>query len=90
MCLEVSLRAERVHGGGRECVLGGSRWARGGQNGDLGWGERLIWCAWKLVSGPGGSGVVAVSVYSVGAGGQGEGKVGIQVGVRGLCGVLGS
>ena len=43
-----------------------------------------------LVSGPRGSGVVAMSAYWVGVGGQGEGEVGIQVGVRGLCGVLGS
>ena len=40
--LEVSLGAERVRGGGRECVLGGSRWARGGRSGDSGWGLRLV------------------------------------------------
>ena len=43
-----------------------------------------------LVLGPRGSAVVAVSAYWVGAGGQGEGEEGIQVGVRGLCGVLGN
>ena len=34
--------------------------------------------------------MVAVSAYWVGADRQGEGEEGIQVGVRGLCGVLGS
>ena len=67
--LEVSLRAERVRGGGRECMMGGKRWARGGQGGDSGWDERLVWCAWKLVLGPRGSGVVAVSAYWVEGGG---------------------
>ena len=33
--LEVSLGAERVRNGGRECVLGGSRWT-GGASGDSG------------------------------------------------------
>ena len=43
-----------------------------------------------LVSGPRGFGMVAVSANWVGVGGQGEGKVEIKVGVRGLSGVLGS
>ena len=41
--LDVSLGAERVRGGGCECVLGGSRWARGGRSGDSGWGLELVW-----------------------------------------------
>ena len=41
--LEVSLGAERVRGGGRECILGGSRWAIGGRSGDTDWGLGLVW-----------------------------------------------
>ena len=41
--LEVSLGAERVRGGGRECVLVGSRWARGGRSGDSNCGLGLVW-----------------------------------------------
>ena len=81
--LEVSLGAERVRGGGRECILGEMRWSGLRRGWDLGWGDRLVWCAWKLVSGPRGSGVVVVSAYWVGVGGQGEGEVGILVGVWG-------
>ena len=40
--LEVSLGIERVRRGGRECVLGGIRWARGGQSGDSSWGLGLV------------------------------------------------
>ena len=66
MCLEVSLGAERVWGGGRECVQGGRRWSGLGRGGDSGWGEKLVWCPWMLVSEPRGSGVVVVSAYWVG------------------------
>ena len=40
--LDVSHEAERVRGGGRKCVVGGSRWARGGRSGDSGWGEKVV------------------------------------------------
>ena len=43
--LEVSLRDERVQGGGRESVLVVSRWAKGGRRGDSGWGLGLIYAA---------------------------------------------
>ena len=80
---ELSLGAERVWGGGLDSVLCGSRWARGGRGGDSGWGLGHLWAARNLVSGPRGSGVVALRAYRVGAGGQGEGEVGIRVGVLG-------
>ena len=40
--LEVPLGAERVRSGGLECILGRSRWARGGRSGDSSWGLGLL------------------------------------------------
>ena len=40
--LQLSLGAERVQSGGRESVLVVSRWTRGGQRGDSGWGLGLV------------------------------------------------
>ena len=86
--LQVSLGAERVQGGGLESLLCGIKWARGGRLGDSGWGLGLLWAACKLVSGPRGFGVVALRAYWVGSGGQGEGDLGIRVGVWGFFGQL--
>ena len=61
--LQVSLGAERVRGDGLESILGGIRWARGGRLGDSSWGLGIVWAACKLVSGPRGSGVVALRAY---------------------------
>ena len=40
--LNVSHEAERVRGGGRECLLGGRRWSGLGRGGDSRWGLGLL------------------------------------------------
>ena len=61
--LEVPLGAERVRSSGFETALVVSRWAKGGQRGDSGWGLGLVCVAEKFFSELRGSVVVAVRVY---------------------------